>query len=118
MTSSVHAAAPQIVGSVRSNAAIQVYTPSWESCSRLNVRVRVVTLPDVSAVPSVMSVFPSSPVHTTVGVPDSPLDSGTVTVQVRVYCSPAIVSPLLVVISTWSGAGAREEIDVEEILCL
>ena len=116
MTSSVHAAAPQIVGSVRSNAAIQVYTPSWESCSGLNVRVRLVTLPDVSAVPSVTPVFPSLPVHSTVGVPDSPLDSGTVTVQVRVYCSPATVSPPLGVIATWSGA--KEEIDVEEILCL
>ena len=107
ITSKVNVFITVNVSILETSVVMQVYSPSWESCSGSNVSVRVVTLPDDSGVPSVTLITPSSPVHPTVGVPVRSGDM--VTVQVRVYCSPATESPPLVAISKRIKAGRKKE---------
>ena len=90
--------------------AWQVYPPPWDVSRGLNVRVRVVTVPDVSRLPTVMSppVVTSLPLkycHWMDGVP------GTSTLQVSVYICPAVdMSESLMVTS--NGSSRKERIHV------
>ena len=72
----------------------QMYSPPRVVSRGLNVRVRVVTVPDVSRLPTVMSppvatILPSEYSHRMVGVP-----ADTLTLQVRAYSSPAVGTPV------------------------
>ena len=84
---------------VVSAIAWQVYSPPWDVRRRLNVRVRVVMVPDVSGLPTVMSppVVTSLPLeycHWMDGVP------GTTTLQVSVYICPAVDMPGSVMVTS------------------
>ena len=82
----------------------QVYCPPWEVCRELNVRVRVVVVPDVSGVPTVMSpplvTTPSESSHSTVGDP-----LPTSTVHVSTYISPAVAVPVTVMSTVYASVG-------------
>ena len=79
---------------VVSAVAWQVYPPPWDVRRGLNVRVRVVVVPDVSGLPTVMSppvvtLLPLEYCHWMDGVP-----ADTLTLQVSVYICPAVGTPV------------------------
>ena len=76
--------------------ALQVYCLPWEVCSGLNVRVRVMVLPEVNGLPTEMSfpptiILPLENCHSTVG--STARFSTTTVVQVRLYIPPAVDTP-------------------------
>ena len=84
----------------------QMYSPPWDVCRGLNVRVRVVTVvPDVSGLPTVMSppvvtLLPLRYCQWRDGVP-----ADTLTLQVRLYSSPAVGTPVVEMEMLYCSAG-------------
>ena len=76
--------------------ALQVYFPPWEVCNESKVRIRVVFVPVVTELPTVMSFPPTTRLslssHSRVG--STTKFSTTVAVQVRVCVCPAVEAPL------------------------
>ena len=72
----------------------QMYSPPWDVCRGLNVRVRVVVVPDGCGLPTVMSppVATTLPLRYCHWMDGDPAD--TLTLQVRVYSSPEVGTPV------------------------
>ena len=88
--------------------ARQVNSSPWETRSGLNIRARVVMVPDVIALPTVISPpvvtrLPVSSSHSTVGKFCRP--STVLTVQVMLSICPASMDALLVLIETVKSSG-------------
>jgi len=76
--------------------ALQVYCLPWEVRRGLNVRVRVMVLPEVNGLPTEMLfpptiILPLENCHSTVG--STARFSTTTMVQVRLYIPPAVDTP-------------------------
>ena len=93
--------------------ALQVNSPPWETRSRLSTRARVVMVPDVIALPTVISPLavtrlPVSSSHSTIGTFCKP--STVLTVQVRLNICPASMAALLALIETVKSSGTTAEV--------
>ena len=90
-------------------SALQVYCLPWEVRRGLNVRVRVMVLPEVNGLPTEMPfppiiILPLENCHSTVG--STARFSTTAVVQVRQYIPPAVDTPSEWIPSCGSGSAS------------
>ena len=101
-----------------SRVARQVYSPPSENWREAKVKVRVVVLPTVTGLPTVilspLVMTPQDFIHWRVGVLVRP-SIISVTVQIKVYISPTLELPSADMKTSMAGAGTGGEVNTIQI---